>query len=292
MLKVYSLLVALLFVFPGLVRAQTVFESYYRIEKDGRHAGYLIQKLHRDRKAGKMTLTVYARGLQDGKEVAQTWKAEVRASNASPLASEYTGTAPGMVPLVSARFGPKDFGQLQFSKAGQGRGPSQTIAKPSLLSTFVFLAADLAKLRIDKLYGYRAFAEDRGSSSLGTLRLVDEKTVSGTRILHVEDDFFGQKTENFLAESGEPLGSRNVAEKAVCRWVPDVKTAVGAFGFPKTEISNLFGGMPAGKSSTWAALSGFDSSSAIASFPKPVPMPGMNLNERRSSVASLPMRGL
>ena len=299
-----SSLLSLLLSAVSVARAETLFEAYYSIERDNQHVGYVVQRLVRNRKTSTETLTTYIRSRQNGKETARTFRTEAHAGSATPMASRYNGysgysgsAADGTSFPPSAIVAHFDkgasTGRVEFFAGGK-KAPhtTQKQVKPPLLSSFVFFAADLPKFRLDKAYGYYAFAEDYGRATMGTLRMVDDKTAAGAHVLHVVDDFFGQSLENFVAEGGEPLGSRNLALKTVCRWVAGRDAAVGSMTFPKAEIHALFGDLPKGAINPWSKLAGFDSSAVIDAFTKPLRPPPLSLAERRRSVASMPVRSL
>ena len=274
--------------------AGTMFEGFYRIETDGRHSGYVIQRLYRDPKSSRLILTTYVRTVQNGREVSESMKSESTMGVVAPISSSYSGQVEGKPARVEAKFR-KTASLDAVDVYGKGKGvPKETrkVIHPTYLSSMVFYIADLAKFHVDRTYGYLAFSEERGRTSLGSLRLIDDKPVTGFRILHLEDDFLGQRVENFVSETGEPLGARNPAAKAIVRWVPSLEQAAAKMKVPENEIVNLFGNMPKGRANAWSGAHGFDSNSIISGFTKPVHTKRANVIERKSSMASMPVKGL
>jgi hypothetical protein len=254
--------------FTQTLFAETLFEGFYRIERKGKHAGYVMQRLSADAKAGTKTLTTYFRVRQDDQEKFEGTKTVVKAESGKPISSTYMTTTQGNpVTIVTQYNGAK--GKVLFY-AGKNRKLErvENIKPVAHASAFIFYHADFKKMVPEKNYEYTALTEERGRIGVGILNYVSAKLTAAGQIIHVVDDFMGQPTESFVSENGEPLGSRSPLEDVIVYWVPNRQEAMGDMQFPTAEMTSLFGDLPEGKKNPWSKLPAFQANSIIGSFAK------------------------
>ncbi|NJM09680.1 MAG: hypothetical protein HC883_01915 [Bdellovibrionaceae bacterium] len=252
----------------GQVQAEILFEAFYRIEKNGRHTGYVVQRVSSDGK-GHKTASTYVRTKFGDKELFSTSKSVAKAGKGTPVESVHSSDNTGAPFRIAADFKDNQ-GLVTFYSSKSKKSAIVEKAQPAPFpSAFLFYAADLPKLQHDKKYNYTAFFEESGRTQVGQLSVLGSKAPgpSGAKnILHVLNDDSGQPVENFIAESGEPLGSRSEVTGSVCFWVATKEEAVGTMTYPTGEMTSLFGDLPQGKKNPWSTLRGFDSSALIKSF--------------------------
>lgn len=248
------------------VCAEILFEGFYRIERKGKHVGYVMQRLSSEPKAGTKTLTSYMRVLQDDKELYESTKSVAKVGTGSPVSTSYTTTTLGNPVTITTQYnGAK--GKASFY-SDRKRKPErvENLKAAAHSSSFIFYLADISKMSPNKNYEYTALTEERGRIGVGILNFVTAKTVQGAKIVHVVDDFLGQPSENFIAEGGEPLGSRSPVEDVICYWVATKAEAMGELQFPTAEMTSLFGDLPEGTKNPWSKIPGFKAYDAIRSF--------------------------
>ncbi len=241
---------ALLLLATQAVSAEVLFEAFYRIEKDGQHAGYFIERSSQDTAAGTKTLTMYIRQKQDGKEVFETYRSVAKAGTGEPVSSQHISTNTGMPLTITALF--KNGVAKVSQSVNHLKALTDTSAKAPHLSSFLFFLADFRKMVPGNNYEYRTFAEERGRVVDGTMVITAEKNLNGQRILQAVNDFLGQPIESFVTEDGEPLGARRPSGEFSCFWVPNKEEAVGLFAYPTAEFTTLFGDLPEGKKNPWS----------------------------------------
>jgi hypothetical protein len=248
--------------------AETLFEGFYRIERKGKHVGYVMQRLSADTKAGTKTLTTYFRVRQDDQEKFEGTKTVVKVGSGRPISSTYMTTTQGNpVTIVTQYNGAK--GKVSFYAGKDKKLERVENIKPvAHASAFIFYHADFKKMVPEKNYEYTALTEERGRIGVGILNYVNTKHTSAGQIVHVVDDFMGQPTESFVSENGEPLGSRAPLEDVIVYWVPNRQEAMGDMQFPTAEMTSLFGDLPEGKKNPWSKLPTFQANSVIGSFAK------------------------
>lgn len=287
-----AVLFAALTIVQGAFAGEILFEGFYRIERDNKHVGYVIQRLSADHKAGTKTLTTYIRQKQNGKEFYEAYKSVVNAKTWAPVASEHHSTNTGF-PLTIKSSWKGGKGAVTFAATLGGKLMNKdTAGDADFLGGFLFFAADLNKLAGNQDYSYASFAEERGRTALGWLTRAGDKDFSGTKVVHLVDDYLGEPIENFVAPTGEPLGSRSPTENYVTFWVPTKELAIGMFDYPTAEMTSLFGDLPEGKKNPWSKLSSYQAAEWIKSFAKAEGhrRTVSSADAKPRSVASLPVR--
>lgn len=239
---------ALFFLAP-FAHGEVLFEAFYRIEREGKHVGYFIQRVSNDMTAGTKTVTMYTRQRQIGDQEMFNSYRSVAKLNGNPVSSRYSSNFTGSVIDIVAGFKngiAKITTGLDKTKSG-----GSTANKVNHMSAFLFLLTDLRRLAPGTHYEYKTYAEEAGRRADGTLFLAGQKNLGSQRIFHVVNDFMGQVIESFVTENGEPLAARQPAGDSVVFWVPRKEDAVGLFSYPTAEFTALFGDLPEGKKNPW-----------------------------------------
>lgn len=252
--------------------ADVLFEGFFRLEKNGSHVGYAVQRVSTERSARTQTVTTYVRmRMPDGKEYFESFKSVSSAPLLTPISSHYRGDLSGMYVDVQSRFAK---GRVTVEKrANKSPRPyhvetSRVISRRPFLSSFLFYVSDFRSLKPGKNYTFDTFVDRDGIGTRGNLAVAGEKTVGGLKHLHLVVDTSADPAESFVSEAGFPMGSRSTTQDFVSYWVPRKQDAVGTFEFPNNEVISLFGDLPEGQKNPWVKIQGFDARKLIVSFPK------------------------
>ena len=262
---------AVLIVICGLslglpAKGEILFEAFYRIEKDQRHTGYMVQRLSKN-KLGQRVLSSYIRSKFNGNEVYVTSKSIAHAAKGKPVETTHTSNANGVPYTISAKFNKAGKGTINFYSNNSRRANLiQSAQGGPLPSAFLFYLTDFPKFQAGKKYAYSAFFEENGQTQIGQLSLLAAKESDGKRVLQILNDDSGQPVENFVGENGEPLGSRSVATGTVSFWVATKEEAVADMAYPTGEMTKLFGDLPMGKKNQWSKSTNLKAVALIDSF--------------------------
>ncbi len=253
-------------------RAEVLFESFYRLEKNGSHVGYAVQRVAANRAARTQTVTTYVRiRMPDGKDYFEAFKSVSQTPSLTPVSTHYRGDISGMHVDVQARFSK---GRVVVEKrANKHPKPysvetSRVAAKRPFLSSFLFYVSDFSALKPGKNYTFETFVDRDGIGTRGNLSVAAEKAAGGLSHLHLVVDTSADPAESFVTDGGLPMGSRSLTQDFVSYWVPRKEDAVGTFPFPNNEVIALFGDLPEGQKNPWSKIPRFDARSFISSFPK------------------------
>jgi hypothetical protein len=242
--------------------AATVFEGFYRIERNRKHVGFGVQRLRAE--GDQRILTSYYRFKRpDDTEVFESSKT-VTGANGDPVSSEHHGTRLGLAPSWAKFAGGR--GRVDFVTPNS-RKPT-AVSDVKILSSALFLVADLPKLLLNHVYRYSAFAEERAINSSGTLHVAGKLKVGPVDVLRLLDDFNGEPTEHFVSLGGQPLGSRAYAGDFSCYWVKSREDAIDIFAYPNKDVISLFGDLPMGQKNDWNEVAGLNADEVMRRYPK------------------------
>ncbi len=244
---------------------EVLFESFYRLERNNRHTGYLIQRLSSDAKGNKL-LSTYIRSRVGDRESYTAVKSVAKAGKGSPIETTHVSNSSGAPYKIHAQFknGKATIGY--HSNNARKAGSVETASNPAYPSAFMFYLADLGKFQPGKKYSYTAFFEENGRNQVGQLSLLGAKDAAGKRVFQLLNDDSGQPIESFVAENGDPLGSRSISTGTVCFWVATKEEAIGDMTYPTGEMTALFGDIPTGKKNLWSKSPNFKAVDIIQSF--------------------------
>lgn len=263
---------AVLFVFAlsfaQNLRAEILFEGFYRIERKGKHVGYVIQRYSHDPKTKTKTLTSYIRTKQGDTEVYESVAATAKDGTGAPLKSVYLSTASGPTLRTTANF--KKGIPWIAHEVNSADNPQHFVKgnPASMLSAMLYYMTDIAKMSPQTNYAYATFVEQRGRTDGAHLTLIAQQPVASQTVYQFVNDSFGQPVENFVTGAGDPLGSRSMIDDFVCYWVPNRAAAVGMMEFPAAQITKIFGDLPEGHKNPWSKSPDFRALQAINAFKK------------------------
>lgn len=249
---------------------QVLFEGFYRIEKSGRHVGYMIQRHARDTKAGTRTLTTFVHTKINGDDFFETIKSVANDKTLKPIESVHGGNTMGSFVETAATFkGPKAWVEMRNPRNKKAIDKKNIEARYiAFPGAFLFYAADVARLQYEKNYDFNFYAERAGRPAYGQLSLIAEEKSAAGPVRHVVIDVLGEPNENFLAANGDPLGSRSPADGTVVFWVKSKEEAVGTMEYPNNNFIALFGDLPEGKKNPWSKIPDFNALKVIDNFKK------------------------
>lgn len=268
---------------PAWASAKTIFESYYRVESDRKHVGYVLQRLEQDPQTKVQTLKGYVQLDQDGKTIWQEVALTHREGHA--FRSIYKSNESGDLQSVTAVFDRNGAGKV-ILQSGKGKPRANRISSVDVLSGLLFYSVDLSLLKKDIAYSYKAFSEERGRVARGSIILMSKESAGERQVLQLADEFIGQTIENFVNTEGIPLGSRIDSLKLVTYWVPDRAAAIGVMEFPEARIKKIFGAVPKGQTSPWSKVPDARADVIIDKFSRPP----FDRPVQPSRASSLPMR--
>lgn len=276
------------------VHAQSLFEAFYRIEKNGQHIGYAVQRLSADRVARTQTITTYVRmKMPDNKEYFESFKAVAQSPSLTPILTHYRGDMSGMYVDTQAKF--KNGKVVVERRANKSPKPYRVVSnkihsKRPFLSSYLFYVSDFSALKPGKNYIFDTFIDREAVGAPGNMSLAAEKAVGSLKHYQVVVDTTADPAESFVAENGFPLASRSTTQDFVSYWVASKEAAVGSFEFPNNEVISLFGDLPQGQKNPWIKIPRFDARAFVATFPKSTGAAKMTKEARRKISVGLPTR--
>jgi hypothetical protein len=233
---------------PVLAKAEVIFEGYYKVNLEGEHRGYAIQRYEFDGNKKEFTSTyfIYVRISPDGKRF--TTESLVAKSNDKfqPLNYQYTAILEGKPLIIDAKFDGRNL-RATVKREGKDERKTRVIPEGSFLSTMLLHLILQNGLKVGKGFSYNAIAEEDVEVRSGTARVAAETTYKGIKAFRLEYDFKDIASVAMIAESGHVLFSEAPLQKVSTELVANPNEARGNFSFPEKTLKTLFKGLPEGK---------------------------------------------
>ncbi len=281
---------ALLLLATQAVSAEVLFEAFYRIEKDGKHLGYVVERMSQN--AELKTLVTFVYTEHDGEKYYETIRSVAKKGTFAPVESARGGNNTGSRKEVAATFaGGKGWVEIRNPRGRKAFSKEPLdMKKTSFQSSYLFYVADLEKLQKGKNYSFDLYAERLGRPAYGQLSLEGETKAGDSKIQHLVLDLTGETIENFIGVNGDPLGSRSPAQGTIAFWVKTKQEAVGFFEYPNNDLIALFGDLPEGKKNPWYGLANFNAKDTVTLFQKSFGHRKLAMKAREKITAPLPVR--
>lgn len=248
--------------------AEILFEGFYRIERKGKHVGYVIERLSQDPKTKTKTKTSYLRIKQGDKEVYESLTATAKVGSGEPIKSVYLTSNTGPTLRTTAEF--RNGVPFYTTEVNSADNPKhfKKGTKSSMLSAMLYYMTDFTKMTPQTDYAYKTYDEQNGSTDGAHLFLIEQQKISGMPVYQFVNHSDGQPVENFVSPSGEPMATRSMIENSVAYWVADRAEATGLMEYPTQQIAKIFGDLPEGKKNPWSKIPKFNAAQAMAEFKK------------------------
>jgi hypothetical protein len=238
-------------------QAETLFEAFYRIERKGKHIGYLVVRTSTDAQGHKIVSSYARRQDEDGglgDEAFESLKVVAKSGSGLPVSSESVRARKGERTTIKAAFDRNGGGKVSARTQFRGKSSTTTESTPpaTLLSAMAPLVTDWSKLKEGYTYTYNAFLETLGRNGAEAVTYVGKKKIGAQTFRHLIYHFNDQLVETLQAESGEAFATRSWNGELVTYWVNSREKASGEFEFPTAEIVRVFNDLPAGKKNPWS----------------------------------------
>lgn len=286
-------------------KPETAFEGILKIEQNKKHVGYAIYRADWLADKKQRIVTLFINRTKDGKAYSETTRV-IADEDFNPMYSIFESNEVTPNELRIASFvGHKDkipvwlFEKNIFGKewgiksllrpgsdqldekrldklAVNTKRPSDPDADHMLprnpgafISGFLFYVLDIPRMEANSPKRYEGFSEPDGRFSIGAVTLLGQKSAGKTKIYHFDDYFAGEPIENFVTETGDPVGTRSSLNQIVT-YLTTKEDAVGEFDFPQAKLTAIFEDLPDGRKNVFMqAEEKIDIRKIIDSFAEP-----------------------
>lgn len=244
-MKKNLLLTAMIFLSSSLSSAEILFEGYYKIEIEGKHIGYSIIREEFDAKKKEFVSTRFTKTSPEIGDITMSTIATCD-DGFKPKSLNFVYLDKSKKKLINGKVAGTKF-ILDISEGGAPKKSSMELPKGIFFSSFVSYLIMQKGIKTDTGFDYSAIAEETGTIADGTTKIdkvmVDYKN---QKVFKAINTFGGSNFTALLNTNGETLVSDTPSQNEHAELVKTPDEATKGINIPKSVISNLFGGMPAG----------------------------------------------
>lgn len=228
--------------------AQLMYEAYLKIEQQGKHVGYAIQKYEYNKSSKQFTSTYYIRTnlLEGGTQ--ESLKA-VCDNKFNPISYQYTAQVGKVVKTVDAKF--EVVGQNLKATATVGDGKTNSsvtkqFKKGAFLSTFLNLVILQYGYKENQKYDFSAIAEEKFDVSNGSVLFNKTYELNNNTIFVGNFVYSGSQFESHITKDGQAYKSLLKQQGISTVIVKTPAEATKGFKLNKTTLKSAFKNIPRG----------------------------------------------
>lgn len=248
----------LLFFSPVAAMAGDImFEGYYRIELDGKHVGYTIQRYEFEPKDKTFTSISFVRAKFGDKIVQESTKAKAN-DKFQPLSYQYTSLVGTEMKTIDGTFSKGDIMDLKIIDGKKVVTQKHKIPKGTFFSSFLTYLMLQKPLELNQAFQYSGIAEEDGASYNGKALIESKEAKPEYVVFRILNSFKGEKFASKVAVVADPKDpKKNIKAEVISTNSPDksLSTELVAQASQATEgqmipnkvLVDLFGTMPTGK---------------------------------------------
>ena len=230
------------------LKAEILFEGYYKVTQFGKHIGFVVQRNELDTKNKQFKTISFLKLAKNGFDMTESLQATSTA-DLVPLKYSYLATDGKKTKTIDATI---TKGKLKavISEDGKTKKVDKKISKDAFLSSALYYMMLNSKngLKTGTNFNFSSIAEETVNETKGSAD-VDKKliTVDKLQLLKVTNKFAGSEYENLLTDKGEVYSAYTSATDIKTELVKNPDDATADIKIPKGLLENFFGDVPVGK---------------------------------------------
>jgi len=231
------------------VKAEVLFEGYYKVSQFKKHIGFFISKYEIDEKSKQFKTMTFLKLGKNGVDLTESLQA-VSTLDFKPVSYTYMAIDPKKSKTIDAAF--KD-GLMtgMITENGEKKKLSQKVSKDSFLSSSLYYMMLKSKdgLKTGVTFKFSAIAEEQASELANGISAVDKKMVSkgALQLLKINNSFAGQDYENLISNQGQIFSAFIPATGIDIELVKAAVEATEGIKVSAGTLEKIFGQIPDGK---------------------------------------------
>ncbi|MGE4131005.1 MAG: hypothetical protein AB7F86_05170 [Bdellovibrionales bacterium] len=239
----------LFLIFPLQARSEVLHEFYYKIFRKGEHVGFSCRREEQDPGTKEWIFRTYV-FTWDRDRLEHHIKLTTRsAEDFAPVESIYEekeGVEKPKTTKVKINISGSNI-LLKF-KDDQTKAKEGGVLDPNgILSDATYRVLLRNSPKKGQVFRFSALKEDTGKQTPGHLQVRDVKTIQGQKLYQIVNDYELFTEEVWLTSDGQKLFTRLTNVDVTEEMAADASEAVGSLPVNRSEMTALFGEIPAGK---------------------------------------------
>lgn len=245
-----SFLIALVLLIPSLqAHAKLMYEAYLKIEQNGQHVGYAIQKYEYNKSTQQFISTSYIRTnlLEGGTQ--ESLKA-VCDNKFNPVSYQYTAQVGKTVKTVDAKFSLNKKQLKATAVVGDGKNNktvTKNFEKGTFLSTFLNLVILQYGYKTNQKYDFKAIAEEKFDDSKGSAIFKSTYELKNKKVFVGSFVYAGSQFESHITDDGQAYKTTLAQQGLSTQVVKTPAEATKGFKLNEKVLKSAFEDIPRGK---------------------------------------------
>lgn len=244
----FGLYCFLTLVFVSNLRAEVLFEGYYKVTQFDKHIGFVVQRNEINPKTKEFTTTSFMKLSKEGFDMTESLTA-VSSGELTPLKYSHISTDGKKTKTIDATIKKSKLSAL-IIEDGKTKKIEKKINKDAFLSSALYYMMLKSKtgLQTNTNFDFFAIAEETIDDTKGSA-YIDKKlvTVDKLQLLKVTNKFAGSEYENLLTDKGEVYSAFTPATDIKTTLVKNIKEATDGIKIPPGVLVKIFKNEPEGK---------------------------------------------
>ena len=242
----------LIFAFTLTVKADVLFEGYYKVTQFKKHVGFLILRHEIDSKSGNFKTTSFIKLGKGGFDLTETYQA-VSTADLAPLSISYLAAGEKKTKTIDVKIkGDKMTGLVV--EDGKKTKINSTVQKGTFLSSALYYLMLKSKdgLKSGSKFDYVALTEEGPVALNGTVSIDKKMTTQGSlQLLKINNRFAGSDYDNLVTTHGEVISASTPATTIESELVKVPAEATEGIKLPAGTLEKIFGSVPAGTTNVY-----------------------------------------
>lgn len=234
------------------VKAELLFEGYYKVTQFKKHIGFLVLRHEIDEKAKNFKTTSFIKLGKGGFDLTESYQA-VSDSGLAPVSISYLAVGDKKTKTIDVKFkNEKMMGTVV--EDGKKIKLSENTTKGVFLSSALYYLMLKSKegLKTNAKFDYAAITEEGPVVMKGTVNVEKKMVTQGSlQLLKVVNKFAGSEYENLITSRGEVISALTPATQIESELVKNKEEATEGIKIAAGTLEKIFGDIPAGKSNVY-----------------------------------------
>lgn len=234
-------------IFSTVVKAELLFEGYYKVTQFKKHIGFLVLRHEIDEKTKNFKTTSYIKLGKNGFDLSESYQA-ISDADLAPISINYLAVGDRKTKTIDAKF---KNGKMTGSVIEDGKKTklNETTTKGVFLSSALYYLMLKSKdgLKTGTKFDYSAITEEGPVLMKGTVT-VDKKMVTqdSLQLLKINNNFAGSDYDNLVTTRGEVISAITPATSIESALVKNKEEATEGVKMAPGTLQKIFGDAPAG----------------------------------------------
>lgn len=245
-----SFFVFLIIIFNQVnLKAEVLFEGYYKVSQFKKHIGFLILKHELDAKTKQFKTTSFTRLAKNGFDMTESYQA-VSGSQLEPISLSYLAASDKTATKTIDVTFKKDKMTGTVVENGKTLKINEKIKKNVILSSalYYFMLNRKEGLKTDTNFSFSAITEEGPATHSGTVKIDKKMVTQGSQqLFKVKVKFVGPDYENLISTQGEVISASTSATGIETELVKSTDEALEGIKLAAGTLEKIFGEVPTGK---------------------------------------------